>query len=351
MASGLQGFRASGLQGDGRDSVLDSLRGLAIICVVIGHLPGWMESVNVFSDTGAFISRLMYSFHMPLFFLLSGYTEGMRTHSEGFSRHVLKNFMSLYVPCLFFSYLQAVLNFLVFSSSNSVNVHIPELRHFLMIPFSGFLNYWFLISLFFVKTIHNFFVCFLRNKYIHASFWIIIFIFAGLLDLSSSNLPSVIARIDLGLYFHAGYIISTGKYISREKSPGFLWGIALLFAGLVIFFAADFESEYKFLARASVASCISLSLLILFYALNVSNKFLSVCGLFSMVIYCIHNYAAMIFRIFYRSGNFHGLVFLPYAVCFVTALFVPLGVVWLYTNVKCLRWIEYIFYPVKLMRK
>lgn len=288
---------------------------------------------------------------MPLFFLLSGYTEGMRHHAEGFSRQFLRNFMSLYVPCLFFSYLQAVLNFLVFSSSNSVNVHIPELRHFLMIPFSGFLNYWFLISLFFVKTIHNFFVCCVRNKYFHASFWIIAFILAGLLNLSSSNLPSVIARIDLGLYFHAGYVISTGKYISREKSPGALWGIVFLFAGLVILMAIDSAEEAKLSVHHSVAFCISLSLLILFYALNVSNKFLSVCGLFSMVIYCIHNYAAMMFRILYRFGNFHGLVFLPNAVCFVMALFVPLGVVWLYKNVKCLRWIEYIFYPGKLMRK
>jgi|GEM_PF-4549209 len=288
---------------------------------------------------------------MPLFFLLSGYAEGIRPHSDEFSRQFLKNFMSLYVPCLFFSYLQAVLNLLVFSSSNSVNAHVPGMRDFLMIPFSGYLNYWFLFSLFTVKTIHNFFVRFVRNKYFHASFWIIVFILAGLPDSFGGVLSFLAGRINLGIYFHAGYVISTGKYISREKSPGFLWGIALLFAGLVIFFASDFEGEYKFLARASVASCISLSLLILFYALNVSNKFLAVCGLYSMVIYCIHNYAAMIFRILYRLGKFHGPVFLPYAVCFLMALFIPLGVVWLYKNVKCLRWIEHIFYPGKLIRK
>lgn len=220
-----------------------------------------------------------------------------------------------------------------------------------MIPFSGFLNYWFLISLFFVKTIHNFFVCCVRNKYFHASFWIIAFILAGIPDSFGGVLSFLARRISLGIYFHAGYVISMGKYISREKSPGALWGIVFLFAGLVIFMAIDSAEEAKLSVHHSVAFCISLSLLILFYALNVSNKFLSVCGLFSMVIYCIHNYAAMMFRILYKFGNFHGLVFLPYAVCFVMALFVPLGVVWLYKNVKCLRWIEYIFYPGKLMRK
>ena len=146
-------------------------------------MPHQLGSVGVRSSFDSILGWV-YNFHMPLFFMIPGYAEGIATHSGGLSRRLLKNFVSLYVPCLLFSYSQAVLNLLVFSSSNSVNARIPELRNFLMIPFSGFLNYWFLCSLFFVKTLHLLFESFVRNKYLHASFWIIVFILAGISEFS-----------------------------------------------------------------------------------------------------------------------------------------------------------------------
>ncbi|MBQ6002532.1 MAG: hypothetical protein IJL18_06735, partial [Synergistaceae bacterium] len=68
MASGLQGFRASGLQGDGRDFVADSLRGLAIILVVYAHVVLWFESSGIILPRSIIVSKWIYSFHMPLMF-------------------------------------------------------------------------------------------------------------------------------------------------------------------------------------------------------------------------------------------------------------------------------------------
>ena len=60
----------------------------------------------------------------------------------------------------------------------------------------------------------------------------------------------------------------------------------------------------------------------------------------------------MTFRIMYRisgvkAGSFPAF---SYLMCFIAALFIPLAIVWLYKNVKCLRWVEYIFYPSRLLR-
>ena len=312
-------------------------------------MPDWLESAGVDCGIYGSIMGWVYKFHLPLLFMLSGYAEGIRP-PQSFKREFLKSVVNLYIPCLFFSYLQAFLNLLVFSSSNFVNVHIPGMSHFLTIPFAGFFNYWFLCTLFLVKTVHFFFVCVVRNQYIHFAFWVIIFILAGFFG----NFTPLVNIWDFsrGLYFFAGYVICTKNYVSRGKTPGFLCGTAFLSAGLLILFAVHSDGAARFFVNAAGASCVIFSLLILFYALNVSNKFLSFCGLYSMVIYCIHNYAAMIFRISYKLGGFssYGLVVLPCIVCFAMALFVPLGVVWLYKNVKCLRWIEYIFYPGKLIR-
>lgn len=259
---------------------------------------------------------------MPLFFMLSGYVHGMRPIQMGkqnFFQQFRKIFMALYVPCLFFSYLQAVLNLIAFSSSNPANVHIPDLQNFLMIPFKGFLNYWFLCSLFFIRSIHLFFECIVGNKYLHSALWLIVFILAGFSG--DGVLHTVASQLQFGFYFHAGYIVSAKNYVSREKNPGVFCGTLLLSAGLIFFFMIDCVAENKFFMRAASASCMSLSLLIFFYALSIRNKFLSLCGVYSMVIYCVHNYPVMIFRILYKCAGLHGLYVLPYITCFVIALF------------------------------
>lgn len=57
-------------QAGGRDPTIDALRGLAIILVVVGH--GVQYSIgHGFAQSPVF--RAIYSFHMPLFFAISGY--------------------------------------------------------------------------------------------------------------------------------------------------------------------------------------------------------------------------------------------------------------------------------------
>ncbi|RZN54921.1 hypothetical protein D9736_04020 [Escherichia sp. E10V10] len=55
-----------------RNSIIDSMKGLAIIFVVWGHSIQFVkkDSLNFF-DNPLFIT--IYSFHMPFFMLLSGY--------------------------------------------------------------------------------------------------------------------------------------------------------------------------------------------------------------------------------------------------------------------------------------
>ena len=56
-----------------RQKWLDILKGIGIIAVVVGHVMNW---------------RYVYSFHMPLFFLISGYTF-----------HVRENEVEWFVKC------------------------------------------------------------------------------------------------------------------------------------------------------------------------------------------------------------------------------------------------------------
>ena len=58
-----------------RNKVIDGLKGIAIICVVLGH-----AIVVNFPETYKtnFIFKICYSFHMPLFMVLSSYIVGMK---------------------------------------------------------------------------------------------------------------------------------------------------------------------------------------------------------------------------------------------------------------------------------
>lgn len=350
----------NGLAVSGRDMTADSLRGLAIILVVMGHVPGWLETLGINSELCTALGNWFYGFHVPLLFMLSGYAQGMKPYKRGrenLVRYFSKNIVSLYIPCLFFSYIQAILNLIVLSSTNSANAHIPGLKHFVMIPFTGFLIYWFLMALFIVKCLHVVFERVIKREGVHFLLWVLIFIIAVNFAnnneeiIFSTDLSVIVYRLSYGLYFHAGYEISRRGIVSHERTPGKLCGALLFFAGTLFFFVPYSAGVSNVFTQTGTALCMSLSLMILFYALGIRNEFLTFCGLNSMVIYCVHNYAAMIFRILYRAGGFqaYGLVFLPYAVCVAMALFIPLGVVWLYKNVKCFRWIEYVFYPGKLI--
>lgn len=59
-----------------RNKVIDGLKGIAIMCVVLGHavVVNYPETYQT-----NFIFKVCYSFHMPLFMVLSSYIVGMRT--------------------------------------------------------------------------------------------------------------------------------------------------------------------------------------------------------------------------------------------------------------------------------
>lgn len=55
---------------------LDGCKGFAAICVVLGHICNGYMGANLFQEHIGFIERtfnFLYTFHMPLFFCLSGY--------------------------------------------------------------------------------------------------------------------------------------------------------------------------------------------------------------------------------------------------------------------------------------
>lgn len=72
---------------------MDIAKGIAILLVIIGH------TVKFGSTTRNFI----FSFHMPLFFLLSGYTYRLAENRQAFWLHIRKGITHLVLPCILIS--------------------------------------------------------------------------------------------------------------------------------------------------------------------------------------------------------------------------------------------------------
>lgn len=70
-----------------RNTYLDVIKGIGIFLVVLAHVS---ESHS--------ITRVIYSFHMPLFFIISGYVYGKYNKVENCRLFVQKKISSLLVP-------------------------------------------------------------------------------------------------------------------------------------------------------------------------------------------------------------------------------------------------------------
>ena len=83
-----------------RIAYIDRLKGFAILLVVIGHVIQFLYCPDKFDDNAVF--RFVYSFHMPLFFVLSGLVTNMKLgRIEDLYLKIKSRFFQLVVPFVF----------------------------------------------------------------------------------------------------------------------------------------------------------------------------------------------------------------------------------------------------------
>ena len=133
-----------------REKWVDDVKVIACILVVVGHFFQSMVKASILPDSGLyewFITTIYY-FHVPLFFICSGYLyqKYSKVNSvDSWRRNVAKKVLALGVPYVTFSTAAWILK-KVFSSS--VNSQIGGLGDTLL--FHPALSYWYLYALFFI---------------------------------------------------------------------------------------------------------------------------------------------------------------------------------------------------------
>ena len=123
-----------------RDYRVDFLKGLGIFLVVYGHL----------IPEESYVNNWIYSFHMPLFFILSGVF--LLTKKQNFYQYFIKNLKSLVYPMVVFSFIKILL--LIIEGSNNYQEMFEITIN--TITFAGDGVFWFLSALFISKLIYYF---------------------------------------------------------------------------------------------------------------------------------------------------------------------------------------------------
>ncbi|MBE9583771.1 acyltransferase [Mucilaginibacter sp. JRF] len=129
---------------------VDYSKGIGIILVVYGHVLRGLNSAGMVNASFFDISdTFVYSFHMPLFFIVSGlfFESSFRKDSNGF---MLKKAKTLLHPFIIWSLIQTMVQVVL---SNYTNDKVPFSALFtcLIIPRAQF---WFLYTLFFINVIN-----------------------------------------------------------------------------------------------------------------------------------------------------------------------------------------------------
>lgn len=308
-----------------RNPAIDVAKGIAIITVVLGHVVTSYHNSNLMMDYAVpnYLCELVYSFHMPLFFMISGYL--VSTKDFGWAScwsAVRKNLISYGIPYVAFCVISFVLK-LVFSGSVNTRVSFTDL---LLIPLYPIGMMWFLYALLVVSVLHILMVCIFADKgkrmTVELSISAIVFV-----------VVAYVGKSDLGIYDSAKYWLwySFGIYVmpqitkclSNKLSVSYLIG-SIVYC-VIVYLLPEHNIKWLMIVT-TILMAIMGSLMVLKIA-NISrdNKLLNNVGRLSLPIYLIHGYVISVTRIILtraRIPEVEGIV--PLIVCTVIGVSLPI---------------------------
>ncbi|MGG3623525.1 acyltransferase family protein [Bacillus gobiensis] len=203
---------------------IDAAKGIGIILVVAGHVP-----------TTDPIKQFIYSFHMPLFFFLSGLV--FKSKDLGLKSFIQKKARSLLFPYVCFAIITYLFWFTVerhlpFSSDSDVDPFTPFMGIFLSIEDNHMMTYnpavWFLTALFLVEL-----AFFLYTKLTKGRFVVLFAALCGAIGYYGSlrlegSLPWNVDVVFTAIAFYAfGYAMK--NHLAQHKPKRTLITCVLLF--------------------------------------------------------------------------------------------------------------------------
>lgn len=266
---------------------IDAIKGFTILLVILGHCLNGYLTANMFGeykDTMNFIHRWIYSFHMPLFFIISGFLYQYAYRDFTWAKLKYKVF-NLAIIYFIFSILQVCVQ-IIFGSQVNRNYSFIDI---LLLPFYTVPPYWYLYVLIFFYIL-SFFI----NKGYMNFVLLISFIF------SYFNFFHNIGFCQIGNIEYYFFFFLLGAYLCIKKDIFYEYNMLLIPLLVLYFLYCIYGGEYynKFVD----AFVLSITSIIFFNNLKIlfSNKVFLLCGKYCLPIYLLHCYMTAGTRIIYK---------------------------------------------------
>ena len=256
---------------------IDNLRVIGILAVILGHIS---------SPLGNFI----YSWHMPLFFLLAGF---FLKHELSTKEFIVKDFTRLIIPYFIFAILALIIETIKRAALNREGLdYLYELQGiFIWMDYPALMNtygfvLWFLPSLFFSRLIIFFLNKYISSLLVQSTIVLILFIFSLRINiiLGIDNALNAVLFVFIGSIFY--------KFYQNNK---ILYLLPFILLGLIIFFgipSLDMASKSyeNILINIIYAISIIYILIIILKKINYANDLLSFWARNTMLLFIIHPY-------------------------------------------------------------
>jgi fucose 4-O-acetylase-like acetyltransferase len=220
-----------------RIKCIDIARGIAIICIILGHLDVWA------------IVRIVFTFHVPIFFIITGYFTNTNNTIKSF---IKKKFQTLIIPyiitCILTVVLAVIFNIALYDSYNTRQV----VKDWVYASLYGAGTYHY--EPFFIKQIGAIW-------FLWATFWASIFLRLILKLKPSYRIIPVILLFAIGyltksvwlplsiqpgccavLFMYIGYLVNDAKVCLKSLASEIKITFTVLALCVWLYFIKDFQS-------------------------------------------------------------------------------------------------------------
>lgn len=330
-----------------RETWVDNVKILACVLVVIGHFFQSMVKCNIIQDIELYqwFQQTIYYFHVPLFFICSGYLYQKLTVVNDFStwkKNIIKKLLNLGIPFLTFS---LITYFMKEIFSSSVNTGNKELFDSIFVhPISP---YWFLYILFFLFLVTPTF-----KNIVSARLGVAIAFMMKILELSEiCGWPYFFEKI---LSFEIWFVLGMGLCTTginslaikeRLKKRNIVVSVVVFMVfiaiSVVVYRAKISAGIIPFLCGLLACS----SILCFFMNIEINNKFSDFCIKYTMPVFLMHTifaagFRSVLLKIGIEAAEIHIIVGL------IASFVGPVVTAYIMENTK---YLEFFLYPNKFI--
>ena len=329
---------------------LDLAKGIAIILVVIGHVVSSYHEAGLFKNNVLFnfSHQLVYSFHMALFMMVSGFFASRGNKEETNTKKVLKKLINYGIPYVLFSAVWVIMKLLLSQYTNKT-VSFIDLA---LIPIYPISFMWFIYALLIMQIIQIYLSPISKmGKVIHLlialiGYFIQPYLAVSLIEIRFSDCVISDFLKNYVFFLIGVYLLEyvAVKLEKRKEIVGILSGTILIAGNALKYFGIMGNSRVFTFLLALSGSLFVVELCIILK----SNRFLEYLGKHSLPIYVLQGMVIAASRLsLTRLGLNIGYGIVPLVVCSVLGCFLPLCVYWLSTKIWKL---DGCFYPGRYLK-